>query len=213
MSPRLPTRTKSVRITTKRSLDVSSLDGDSTASSKKHSSNKRAKKNGSKNSYLKGILDKKWEDYYRLLCTYHAKHGNTEVPRGFQVGDKKLGKWVENQRSQKRLQPERKQKLEKIGFRLRKADSASGKAVKTSTKSAKVSTLAQVPNSVKDMFGKIGFAKYSKKVISPVFFCSPFDLPQDSEPCKQWFETFEKVIALHRDCLKCWTVYLVWYLF
>lgn len=198
MSSRLPTR-KSARIAIKQSLEDVSVP-DSATNKTKRSAIKRAKKNKTKHVY-QNEEDKRWEEQYSLLRKYHAKHGNTEVPGNYKVGNKKLGSWVYRQRTLyrlKRLQPERKQRLDSIDFRLTdkttKAGSVRAKAAtKTSAKPGTVSNLSRLPVSIKGAFGKIGFAKFGKKGITPVYFLSPFDLRQDSYPRNQWLETYQKV--------------------
>jgi hypothetical protein len=60
-----------------------------------------------------------WEDSYQLLKSYKAKYGDPNVPRDFK-DDPSLAEWCKTQRSkQKTLLPERKRKLEEIGFLFR----------------------------------------------------------------------------------------------
>ena len=60
----------------------------------------------------------KWNEMFERLCRYKADHGNTRVPKKY-VADLELGTWVDSQKTffkEKRLAPERINKLESIGF-------------------------------------------------------------------------------------------------
>ena len=159
--------------------------------------------------------DKRWEKQFHLLCDYQANHGHLRMPSTYQVQGFNLGKWVNDQQRnyrKKKLKPERKHKLDTICFPwkpeslsksngnrsvaargrpcpLRKSGAKAAKSLRSTSRRI----LVQVPHTVKSMFGKIGFAKFGKS-INPICFCSPFDMPRDSQPRKQWFETFDKVI-------------------
>ena len=56
------------------------------------------------------------EERFDELETYHAEHGHIQVS---EREDQKLAKWVRKQREQHRLgklRPERREKLESLGF-------------------------------------------------------------------------------------------------
>jgi hypothetical protein len=54
-----------------------------------------------------------WNRMYEHLKAYKSEHGNCDVPQKFK--DKKLGSWVNGQRT-KKLSPEQKAKLNALGF-------------------------------------------------------------------------------------------------
>ncbi len=58
-----------------------------------------------------------WETNYQKLLVFKQKFGHCEVPKNFE--DKRFARWVGGQRklnNRKKLKPERKEKLEAIGF-------------------------------------------------------------------------------------------------
>jgi hypothetical protein len=61
-----------------------------------------------------------WDKEYDYLLKYVEINGNTLVPKLFKTEDGfKLGNWVATQRKQRgfsRISPERKQKLDDLGF-------------------------------------------------------------------------------------------------
>lgn len=65
-----------------------------------------------------GIKKKEWEEKYRQLKAYRKKHGHSFVPVNCKE-NKVLGTWVATQRwleSKGKLAPEKKQKLDDLGF-------------------------------------------------------------------------------------------------
>jgi hypothetical protein len=61
--------------------------------------------------------DLKWNESFAKLKIYQQQYGNCRVPRGGWKEDRRLGEWVSTQRQRKdRMDPSRKQKLDKIGF-------------------------------------------------------------------------------------------------
>jgi hypothetical protein len=71
--------------------------------------------------------DRSWDEFYTALVQYKKEHGNCDVPRDYE-NDRRLGKWVNNQRSlwkaiqigKTQSKPEyesRFEKLEKHGFK------------------------------------------------------------------------------------------------
>ena len=61
----------------------------------------------------------KWDNHFRLLQEYQRDNGNCDVPQRYEVGDVKLGNWVNRQRKQYQLQkmsPEQIQQLDGLGF-------------------------------------------------------------------------------------------------
>eukprot|EP00438_Fugacium_kawagutii_P017900 Skav201917 [mRNA] locus=scaffold3992:189213:192371:+ [translate_table: standard] len=71
---------------------------------------------------------KVWEESFPKLQAYRAEHGNVLVPQGHRTKDGyRLGMWVHSQRSdwhKGRLNPERKHRLDQIGFVWRVRDKA-----------------------------------------------------------------------------------------
>lgn len=74
--------------------------------------------------------DKLWEDKYRDLQAYQARHGNCNVPTKYRV-DTALGRWVSTQRKQYKemlkgqrtlMTKERARRLEDLGFRWNAMD-------------------------------------------------------------------------------------------
>ena len=58
-----------------------------------------------------------WEFWYDLLEEFKAREGNCRVLQGHKEDDFKLGSWVRTQRRNKEtLTPERKQRLDALGF-------------------------------------------------------------------------------------------------
>jgi hypothetical protein len=62
-----------------------------------------------------------WDAAFQLLCQYAKEHGSTKVPVGVVFHDFSLGAWLNKQRNNAALSPERKAALERIGvsFSLR----------------------------------------------------------------------------------------------
>jgi hypothetical protein len=71
--------------------------------------------------------DRSWDEFYNALVQYKKEHGNCDVPRDYE-NDRRLGKWVHNQRclwkaiqrGKTKSKPEyesRFEKLEKHGFK------------------------------------------------------------------------------------------------
>jgi hypothetical protein len=63
--------------------------------------------------------DVQWEEFFKLLLSFHKSAGNCLVPQRYKVGVVKLGQWVSNQRLMKRtgkLSTERTNRLNSIGF-------------------------------------------------------------------------------------------------
>ena len=81
--------------------------------------------NGGNANYESGVtgkckaeLDKKWEDLYERLLEFRMEHGHCNVSVGFK-NDPKLARWVALNRTlgrENRMDLERKEKLELIGF-------------------------------------------------------------------------------------------------
>lgn len=58
-----------------------------------------------------------WEQAYNALCRYVKQNGNADVPSGYiDENGIQLGKWVMRQRGSKKLNAERRAKLEKLGM-------------------------------------------------------------------------------------------------
>ena len=109
-------------------------------------------------TYSKKVNNEQWDAMFARLVAYNEQNGDCLVPKRY-AADPKLGTWVETQRVQykrlardsvgvaqpnKRLNRERLQKLESIGF----AWSAKGrKVVKAPTRSTTTSTTG-APNAV-----------------------------------------------------------------
>jgi hypothetical protein len=69
-----------------------------------------------KPAWSRGPENVPWERSYQRLRAYHAEHGHTRVS---EREDKKLARWVQNQRWHHRrgkLHPKRREKLESLGF-------------------------------------------------------------------------------------------------
>ena len=65
------------------------------------------------------LLEKKCSDMFDELQEYKDEHGNTNVPRNHAQNNLKLGRWVDNQRTQYKkgkLDSERVTKLENLKF-------------------------------------------------------------------------------------------------
>lgn len=63
-------------------------------------------------------VDRKWEESYEKLLEYRMEHGHCNVPVGYKL-DAALARWVALNRAvgrENRMDPERKEKLELIGF-------------------------------------------------------------------------------------------------
>jgi hypothetical protein len=58
-----------------------------------------------------------WNFWFGLLLVFQEREKHCNVPRGHKEGDYSLGAWVTKQRFKKdTLTPERRQRLDKIGF-------------------------------------------------------------------------------------------------
>ncbi|HEY1840169.1 MAG TPA: Helicase associated domain protein, partial [Mycobacterium sp.] len=75
-----------------------------------------------------GLEDERWEKYFRLLQEYIAVHGNPHVTQTYTTDDGvRLGAWVNAQRArynQKRLEPDRAERLAKLPDWVWKASEA-----------------------------------------------------------------------------------------
>ena len=62
-------------------------------------------------------LAEKWEEGFSKLQQFKEREGDCRVPQGHKEGDFNLGTWVGKQRYTKdKLIPERKQRLDALGF-------------------------------------------------------------------------------------------------
>ena len=64
-------------------------------------------------------LGEQWEEGFSSLLHFKDTHGHCEVPARLKVGEFNLGNWVHNQKtrlSSGKFSPERKQRLDAIGF-------------------------------------------------------------------------------------------------
>ena len=58
-----------------------------------------------------------WEEGFAALVLFKQREGHCDVSTKHKEGDYNLGGWVSNQRSNKdALSPERRQRLDEIGF-------------------------------------------------------------------------------------------------
>jgi hypothetical protein len=56
-----------------------------------------------------------WDTFFEALCAFHAEHGHTRVPRGFQTSNGlKLGFWLRNQRAAWKGAPGRRMSVEQF---------------------------------------------------------------------------------------------------
>ncbi len=63
------------------------------------------------------VSTEQWEEGYAALFAYKERHGHCRMPRGRILNGFNLGSWVSNQRTlQDQLSPERKQRLDSLGF-------------------------------------------------------------------------------------------------
>ena len=62
-------------------------------------------------------LDAQWEQKFNALLTYIGREGNALVPIGHFEAGLNLGNWVKVQRrNREQLSPERRERLESVGF-------------------------------------------------------------------------------------------------
>jgi DNA-binding TFAR19-related protein (PDSD5 family) len=58
-----------------------------------------------------------WEEGFALLKQFNKREGHCRVPQGYKEGAYRLGGWIREQRANKdTLSPERRQRLDEIGF-------------------------------------------------------------------------------------------------
>jgi TPR repeat protein len=70
-----------------------------------------------------------WEEGFAALLIFKEREGHCKVPQRHKEGDHRLGPWVSNQRNKKdALSPERRQRLDRIGFNWGTKKSVSPKA-------------------------------------------------------------------------------------
>jgi superfamily II DNA or RNA helicase len=58
----------------------------------------------------------RWEEMFAALKTFKAREGHCDVPKGHDEDGFKLGNWVDSQRANKNISPERRKWLDNIGF-------------------------------------------------------------------------------------------------
>lgn len=81
---------------------------------------KQLNASGTQNNAQQNKYDEQWENKFERLLKFKQKHGHADVPTKYDR-DPQLSSWVSTQRSFHRsgkLRPDRKEKLESIGFRL-----------------------------------------------------------------------------------------------
>ena len=67
--------------------------------------------------FIWDILTEQWEENFSQLLQFRKSEGHCKVPAGFKLDEFSLGRWVSRQRATKdTMLPERKQRLEDIGF-------------------------------------------------------------------------------------------------
>lgn len=61
-------------------------------------------------------LAEQWEEGFDALSAYKEQHGHCRIPVNHKFNGFNLGMWINNLRKQGQLSPERKQRLEELGF-------------------------------------------------------------------------------------------------
>jgi hypothetical protein len=62
------------------------------------------------------ILEGQWEEGFRFLQLYHQREGHCRVPVDYRKQEFRLGIWVSNQRNNPTMSPDRRARLDALGF-------------------------------------------------------------------------------------------------